>query len=73
MVQAQELGQGVQRLHEAPQVEEHHHHHHHHHPQKEPKEESEEEQLVAWDLNLTYFILQRHIILIQWTTFMRQL
>ena len=80
MVQAQEPAQGVQRLQEAPQVQEHHHHHH---PRKEPeamaptdhhlKEESEEEQLVAWDLNLTDFILQKDIIPIQWTTFMRQL
>ena len=37
------------------------------------KEESEGEQQVAWVLNLTDFILQRDIILIQWTTFMRQL
>ena len=37
------------------------------------KEESEVEQRVAWGLNLTDFILQRDIILIQWTTFMQQL
>ena len=37
------------------------------------KEESEEEQLVAWDLSLTDFTLQRDIILIQWTTFMQRL
>ena len=57
--------------------------HHHHHLQKDPgatapadhhlKEESEEEQRVAWDLHLADFVLQRDIILIQWTTFMRQL
>ena len=61
----------------------HHHHHHHHHPQKDPeaavptdhclKEESEEEHLVAWDLSLTGFILQRDTIPIQWTTSMQQL
>ena len=76
-VQAQEPGQGVQRPQEEPQAEEHHHHHH---PQKHLvaavptdhplKEESEEEQLVAWDLSLTDFTLQRDIILTQWTTFM---
>ena len=82
MVQVQEPGQGVQRPQEEPQAEEHHHHHHHH-PQKHLvaavptdhplKEESEEEQLVAWDLSLTDFTLQRDIILIQWTTFMQRL
>ena len=52
-------------------------------PQKDPeaavptdhrlKEESAEDQLVAWDLSLTDFTLQRDIILILWTTFMRRL
>ena len=87
MVQAQEPGQGVQRLQEALQEapqeasQEHHHHHHHHHPRKEPEamaptdhhltEGSKEEQLEARDLSLTDF--QRGIILTQWTMFMRQL
>ena len=83
-VQIQEPGQGVQRPQEEPQAEEHHHrHHHHHHPQKDPaamatmdhhlKEESEVEQQVAGDLNLTDSILQKGIIPIQWSTFMRRL
>ena len=82
MDQAQEPGQGVQRLREAPQ-ERHHRLHHHHHPRKEPEamapmdhhltEESEEEQLEARVLTLTDFIPQRGIILTQWTMFMRQL